>query len=107
LQSYEDRSFDHVIMSHVMSTLNGNGIEETIRVRQALVNQIIRIASRTVLILDGDVLYEKKDLKFIIEQNTRGFFKESFIHYFDEHLVNGELYVMFSAESTAFLYKKS
>lgn len=107
LQSYEEGSFDHVIMSHVMSILSGNGIEETRRVRQTLINELIRIASKTVLILDGDVFCEKKDPGFTIEQNTRGVFKESFIQYFGEHLVNGELYVMFSPESTAFLYRKS
>ena len=108
LQSYGTRSFDHVIMSHVMSTITGRGIEETRKVRQALINELIRIASRTVLILDGDCLYDKnEDPKFVIEQNTRGSFKESFVQYFDKHLVNGELYVMFSPESTAFLYRKS
>lgn len=106
LQSYEEGSYDHVIMSHVMSILNGYGIEETRRVRQKLINELIRIASKTVLILDGDVLYDKKDPEFSIEQNTRGVFKESIIHYFDDHLVNGELYVMFSPESNAFLYRK-
>jgi len=107
LQSYEDRSFDHVIMSHVMSTLSGNGIEETKRVRQTLINELIRIASKTLLILDGDVFCDSKDPEFSIEQNTRGFFKESFKQYFGENLVNGELYVMFSPETTAFLYRKS
>lgn len=107
LQSYKKRSRDHVIMSHVMSILSGYGIEETRRVRQETINELIRIASKTVLILDGDILYDRNDPKFSIEQNTRGVFKESIIQYFGEHLVNGELYVMFSPVSTAFLYRKS
>ena len=106
LQSYEKRSFDHVIMSHVMSILSASGIEETRKMRQETINELIRIASKTVLILDGDAFCDKKDPEFSIEQNTRGVFKESFIQYFDDHLVNGELYVMFSNESTAFLYRK-
>ena len=107
LESYDEESFDHVIMSHVMSILSGNGIDDTRRVRQKLINELIRIASKTVLILDGDVFCDSKDPEFSIEQNTRGFLKESFKQYFGEHLVNGELYVMFSPESTAFLYRKS
>lgn len=106
LQSYETGSFDHVIMSHVMSILIGNGIEDTRRERRKLINELIRIASKTVLILDGNCLCDDEDSGFIIEQNTRGVFKESFIQYFDEHLLDGELYIMLSPDSTAFLYKK-
>jgi ubiquinone/menaquinone biosynthesis C-methylase UbiE len=107
MQSHEEQSFDHIIMSHVMSFLSGDGIEETRRVRQNLINELIRIASKTVLILDSEVLFNREDPEFSIEQNTRGVFKESLIRYFGEHAMNGELYVMFSSETTAFLYRKA
>jgi SAM-dependent methyltransferase len=107
LASYPDGAFDHVIISHVFAFLIGSGINETKDIRQMIIDQLIRIAAKSLLIMDGDILSDNKAPEIIIEQNTRCVFKESILAYFLKHFSKGELYSMFSPENEAVIFKKS
>ncbi|MDP8230752.1 MAG: class I SAM-dependent methyltransferase [Candidatus Gorgyraea atricola] len=105
LESYPAKSYDHLVVSHVFSFLTGSNIEETRKLRQVLIGHFIRIAAKSVLIMDGDILSERKEPEVIIEQNTRYFFRESLVSYFSKHALSGELYAMFSPENEAVIFK--
>lgn len=105
LESYPAASFDHVILSHVFLFLIGASIEKTKEMRQALIDQLMRIAAKSLLIMDGDILLEKDLPEVMIEQNNRCLFKESAIPYFSKHLSKGELYAAFSSEDKAVIFR--
>jgi SAM-dependent methyltransferase len=105
LASYADQSVDHVIISHVMTIIVDSGLEETQNLRQKIINHLIRIARRSLLILDGDIVHNLPPI-VLIEQNTRCALRESFLPYFEEHKKSGEIYAMFSPETQAILYKR-
>ena len=105
LESYPTGAFDHLIISHVFSLLIGSGVDETRKLRQTLIDHFIRIAAKSVLIMDGDILSQIEVPEVIIEQNTRCVFRESLIPYFAKHQAKGELYSMFSPENIGIIFR--
>ena len=105
LDSYPARSFDHVIVSHVFSFLIRTDVNETRILRQKIMDQLIRIAAKSALIMDANILSGNKYPELIIEQNTRCHFRESLVPYFSKHVSKGELYAMFSPENEAVVFK--
>jgi SAM-dependent methyltransferase len=105
LDSYPTGAFDHLIVSHVFALLIDSGVDKTRKLRQTLIDHFIRIAAKSVLIMDGDILSETEVPEVIIEQNTRCVFRESLIPYFAEHQEKGELYSMFSTENTGIIFR--
>jgi ubiquinone/menaquinone biosynthesis C-methylase UbiE len=105
LGEYPAKSIDHVVVSHVFSFLIDRDIEETKKLRQATIDQLLRIAKKTVIILDANIWKDDEGVELVIEQNTRCFFKESLAPYFSPYLDRGELYLALSPEDRAFIFK--
>jgi ubiquinone/menaquinone biosynthesis C-methylase UbiE len=105
LSSYPDNSIDHLLISHVLTLIISTGLEETQVIRQQIIDQLIRIAKKSVIILDGGILKEHENPNVFIEQNTRCILRESFLPYFEKHRDNGEIYAMFSPDTEALFYK--
>lgn len=106
LKSYPSGSVDHVFMSHVFSVLILDNVDETRRKRQEIVDEMIRIASKSVMILDSVCYMPEGRNEFVIEQNTRCVFTESLADYFQKHSSKGELSMFFSPVSSALLFQK-
>ena len=102
---YPENSIDHVVVSHVFSFLVARGIEETKKLRQTAIDQLLRIAKKTVIIMDTNIWKDDEDAELVIEQNTRCFFKESLAPYYSDYLDRGELYLAFSPEDKAFIFR--
>jgi SAM-dependent methyltransferase len=105
LASYPSGSFDHVVMSHVLAFLIEAGTEETRKMRQAIIDQLVRITSKDLLIMDGNILSKNDTLQVMIEQNNRCFFKESLVPYFSKHLSRGEAYGVFSPDNEGIIFR--
>ena len=71
LTSVADNSWDHIVMSHVLSVLLGDGIEATQSLRRRVIGELSRIARKTVLIIDSPSIVSP-DTRFEIEQRDRG-----------------------------------
>ncbi|MCX5715307.1 MAG: class I SAM-dependent methyltransferase [Candidatus Omnitrophica bacterium] len=56
LASYPAGAFDHLIVSHVFAFLIGPSVEETRKIRQMVIDHLVRVAAKTLLIMDGDIL---------------------------------------------------
>ena len=56
LKFIESNSIDHVFMSHVMSFIFVDNIEETIRLRQHVFNEMVRISKKSITIFGGALL---------------------------------------------------
>lgn len=82
LRSFPDGAYDHIVLSHVFALLIGPGLDETYHLRQAIVEELTRIAQKTILIIDGSEIISPAT-KFMIEQKHRGSFAESILPYFD------------------------
>ena len=106
LEACAEGAFDHVIVSHVFSFLSGKNLAETKLLRKRLIDQLVRIADKTVIIMDSHILSDKEGIEVVIEQNTRCFFMESLASYFVDHLSRGELYALFSPEDKAFVFRR-
>lgn len=106
LSSIPDASFDHIIVSHVIGFLSGPGIDETRLLRQQIIDQIIRISSISVIILD--LIENEPGIRVEIEQNTRCIVHDRLMTYFQWHtsMGSGEMYVLFSDESSGILFLK-
>ncbi len=106
LSSIPDESVNHVIVSHVLGFLSGPGIEETKKFRQEIVDELIRIASDSVIILD--MIENAPEIRVEIEQNNRCIVHDRLMDYFFPYTTSekGEVYAMFSNESSGLLYLK-
>ena len=104
LQQLPDKGFDHVLVSHVFSFIMSRSEAGTLLLRQKIIDELIRISSRTVLILGGNELFQLEEPSFKIEQLKRATFAESIARYFDKHLNHGEVYAVFSPESIGLLF---
>jgi SAM-dependent methyltransferase len=106
LSSIPDGSYNHVIVSHVLGFLSGPGIEETKKFRQELIDELIRISSDSVIILD--LIENVPEITAEIEQNNRCIVHDRLIDYFFPYVRSekGEVYAMFSDESGGLLYLK-
>jgi len=104
LKQYPTNGFDHVIVSHVFSLIMSGSEAATLRLRQDIIDELVRISSKTLLILGGNELLQLEEASFKIEQLKRATFAESIARYFDKHLNHGEVYAVFSPESIGLLF---
>ena len=107
LKQYPTNGFDHVLLSHVFSFIMSGSEEESLQLRQQIIDELIRISSRTVLILDGPGILHLKEPSFNIEQLQRASYTESIIHYFNKQLNLGEVCVIFSTGSFGVLFQQN
>jgi ubiquinone/menaquinone biosynthesis C-methylase UbiE len=105
LASYPNDSFDHVLISHVMGFLLRPSMDETQRTRQHIVDELVRIARRTVVVLDR-VETNQAQMSVEIEQRDRGIVHDDLTRYFQRHEIQGQLYLMLSPEDQAIIYRK-
>jgi SAM-dependent methyltransferase len=105
LASYPNNSVDHVLISHVMGFLLRPSMEETREARQHIVDELVRIARRTVVVLDR-VETNQTQMSVEIEQRDRGIVHDDLTHYFQRHETQGQLYLMRSPEDEAIIYRK-
>ena len=106
LKQYPTNGFDHVLLSHVFSFIMSGSEAESLQLRQQIIDELIRISSRTVLILDGPEILHLKEPSFNIEQLQRATYTESIIHYFYKHLNHGEVCVIVSTGSFGVLFQQ-
>lgn len=106
LSSIPDASFDHIILSHIIGFLSGPDIEQTIDLRQQLIDQLVRICSVSVIILDS--IEDIPNIRAEIEQNNRCIVHDRLMNYFLKYTTTreGEMYIMFSDECCSLLYLK-
>ena len=76
-----DNTYDHVVMSHVMALLIGGSIAETRATRRMIISNLVRIARKSVVIIDNPAILADQ-AAFKIEQLNRGYFAESILPYF-------------------------
>ena len=107
LKQYPTNGFDHVLLSHVFSLIMSGSEAGTLLLRQQIIDELIRISSRTVLILDGPEILHLKGPSFNIEQLQRAFYAESIIRYYNKHLNHGEVCAFFSTESCGVLFQQN
>jgi hypothetical protein len=81
-------------------------LEETRAARQRIVDETIRIARRTVVVLDA-VEIKRPNLTVTIEQRDRSIVHDDLTHYFSRHTAEGQIYVMLSPEDEAIIFRKS
>ncbi len=105
LDQYPSNGFNHVLVSHVFSLIMHEGEAKTRKLRQSIIDSLIRIASKTVLIIDGPEILRLEEPAFKIEQIHRAHYDESIIPYFNEHLDHGEVTAIFSSVSLGVLFK--
>lgn len=103
LSLYPDNSFDHVIISHVFTFILSSSISNTQDLRQSIIDQLIRIAKKSFLIIDSGIFYDGEP-KIEIECNTRCVYKESLEHYFVSHLEHADTFFAIPARNTGCLY---
>jgi ubiquinone/menaquinone biosynthesis C-methylase UbiE len=104
LASYPNNSVDHVLISHVMGFLLRPSMEETRRARQHIVDELVRIARRTVVVLDK-VEINQTQMSVEIEQRDRGIVHDDLPRYFERHATRGQVYMLLSPEDAAIVYK--
>lgn len=106
LSSIPDASYDHIIVSHVIGFLCGSGTEETRKLRQQIIDHLIRISSISVIMLD--LIENEPNIRAEIEQNNRCIVHDRLMNYFEKYTSTdqGEMYVMFSDESSGVLFLK-
>lgn len=80
-RSINDDAFDHVIMSHVFSLLIDKDVNSTKALRASIIKELVRIARKSVLILDSNEVVASEEA-FVIEQAFRGSFSETILPYF-------------------------
>lgn len=83
-RSISDGAFDHVIMSHVFSLIIDKGVNSTKALRASIIKELVRIANKSVLILDGYNVVATEEA-FVIEQAFRGSFAETILPYFPQN----------------------
>lgn len=96
-----DGAFDHVIMSHVFSLILSDGLTATRDTRAMIVGEMIRIARKTVMIIDGPAIMAPAPA-FEIEQKDRGVFHEDAAAYFP--VAKGHLTTLRSGASMGLLF---
>lgn len=103
LRLLKDGSADHIVMSHVFSLLMADNMDKTVRLRQSIIDELVRIASKSVLLLDGSILRRGRPV-FNMEQKWRGSVLDFAPTYFNPHY--GELTVLIRGPHEAVLFVK-
>ena len=104
LDTFGTNSVDHVLISHVFSVILGPGLNETRQVRRSIIGHLIRIAKRSVLIIDSPAITADPQ-RFEIEQSHRGVFHENCSRYFEG--ASGRLIRLECKDSVGLLFQKS
>ena len=104
LNQYPTNGFDHVILSHVFSFIMSKSESATFLLRQQIVDEMIRISSKSLLIIGGNGLLNLEVPTLKIEQLKRATYSESIVHYYNKHLNYGELSAVFSPTSVGLLF---
>lgn len=99
----EDGAYDHVVMSHVFSLIIDEDLPKTKVLRTSIIKELVRIAKKSVLIIDGPAIVSPRE-QFVIEQLNRGVFYESIDDYFPT--VSGNVMTLRTAESFGVLFTK-
>ena len=73
LSKFNDKKYDYVLISHVLSTIFNKSLEETISIRKEIINHLFNITKIKLIIIDHPKMFNK-NFSFEIEQNTRGLF---------------------------------
>ena len=107
MNQFSRNNFNHVLVSHVFSFIMSGGEASTHQLRQQIIDKLIRISSKTLLIIDGPGLLHFKEPSFEVEQLQRAVYAESIIRYFNKHLNHGEVSAIFSPESFGVLFQKN
>ena len=84
---FSDNSVDHVFFARVLSSILCEGIEDTRLVRQAIVDEAVRITRKNVIITQCAT----GDSKIHIEQKYRALFHEDFSLYFEKFRNQGDI----------------
>lgn len=102
LADFPDKSVDHVFTSHVFTTLLSGTAVETRSSHQQIVDAFVRIARKSVIIIDEMTL--EPALEVEIEQRTRASVRENITAYFKPHQASGETVVLPQQSATAVLF---
>jgi SAM-dependent methyltransferase len=105
LSSFQDNSFDHVIISHVFTFLLSSSIEKTRELRQSIINELVRISNKSFLIIDSGIFYDGEPT-VEIESNTRCAYREPLEHYFHSHLENADAFFAIPSNNTGCIFLK-
>lgn len=105
LKTFSDKSLDHVVVSHVFSTLLEASASRTIVIHQDVIDELVRIARKSVLVIDEMSL--EPSLQVRIEQRTRAIALENIMAYFAKHRAVGEPCILTSQESRALLFRST
>lgn len=107
LRAWETGSIDHVTLLHVIPYLYAGGTAETTAYRQALVDECVRIARRSVAIFK-DHFDQPRDMSLEIGRNYVALLHDDIPSYFRKHLGQGQLMVLIgSPKGDVLLYKKT
>lgn len=97
-----DGAYDHVIISHVLSVVLGDGLDATRTLRQRIITDLVRVARKSLLIIDSPAIVADRE-GFEIEQMDRGWFAGSVRPYFAQ--ADGRIITLQSGGSVGILYQ--
>jgi hypothetical protein len=106
LESFPGGSFDHVLVSHVMSFLIRPSTDETRQARQRVIDELVRIARKTVVVLDR-IEPGEAQMSIDIEQRDRAIVHDDLTQYFKRHETQNQVYLMLSPEDGAIVFRKA
>ncbi|MEO9959238.1 MAG: class I SAM-dependent methyltransferase [Nisaea sp.] len=102
IRAIGNNAYDHVVLSHVLSIIIGDGREATLKIRSMIITELARVASKSLLIIDSHAIISDR-VQFEIEQRDRGAYVESILPYFEP--LPGRTMVFSAAGSVAVLYQ--
>jgi ubiquinone/menaquinone biosynthesis C-methylase UbiE len=103
LGSFTDKSVDHVLICHVFSTLLEPTILQTQSSHQRIVDEFVRIAKKSVIVIDTMSLGRAFQVE--IEHLTRATIRENIAAYFAKHQSAGETCILSCQDFRAVLFK--
>ena len=80
IQNIKSKSFDNIIISHVLSTLLKDNISKTTIFRSDLIKECLRISKKNLVIIDHEKMFYGDDKYFTIEQINRGLYHHNILH---------------------------
>ena len=103
LRSLGDRSCDHVLICHVFSALLESSVAATRLYHQRVIDEFVRIAARSVLVIDQMSLGREPEVE--IEHVSRANMRENILGYFARHAALGEACILPGDNTQAVLFK--